>query len=267
MQRSFKPTVLLLTAGCFLAFFVFGFTDNLKGATLPPMLAEMRIHPGLGANIFFGEYLGFLVATLITGILADKFGLKLVVILAGVCMFLGVGGYSAFASVWPLSASLFVLGLGLGALELGPNAIIVSLHHERKGLYLNLMAVLHGLGSMIAPLAAGWLLGAAAFSALGVLLAAPATEGPSQVMMLSNLVRLPLIFVSGVFVPHAQMPAWGRWLAPFSPLSYCADLVRVGFGAVPYWSAGTDVLALCAFTVAFILLARWFHLRARNRAI
>jgi fucose permease len=48
--------------------------------------------------------------------------------------------------------------LGLGALELGPNAIIVALHHERKGLYLNLMAVLHGFGSLVAPLFAGWLL-------------------------------------------------------------------------------------------------------------
>jgi fucose permease len=46
----------------------------------------------------------------------------------------------------------------LGALELGSNAIIVNLPHERKGLYLNLMAVLHGLGSLIAPLFAGWLL-------------------------------------------------------------------------------------------------------------
>lgn len=158
MQRPSKTTILLLTAGCFLAFFVFGFTDNLKGATLPSMLTELNINPGVGGNVFFGEYFGFLVATLITGILADKFGLKLVVVLAGICMFLGVGGYSTFASVWLLSASLFVLGLGLGALELGPNAIIVSLHHERKGLFLNLMAVLHGLGSMIAPLVAGWLL-------------------------------------------------------------------------------------------------------------
>jgi MFS transporter, FHS family, glucose/mannose:H+ symporter len=48
--------------------------------------------------------------------------------------------------------------LGLGAIELGPNAIIVSVYHERKGLYLNLMAVLHGLGSLVAPLFAGWLL-------------------------------------------------------------------------------------------------------------
>ncbi|MBI5964298.1 MAG: MFS transporter [Chloroflexi bacterium] len=153
-----KTTVLLLTAGCFLSFFVFGFTDNLKGSTLPSMLAELNFTYGTGGNIFFGEYLGFLIATLITGILADRFGLKSVILLAGLLLGIGVSGYSLFSSAILLSGSLFVLGLGLGALELGPNAIIVSLHHERKGLYLNLMSVLHGLGSLIAPLFAGWLL-------------------------------------------------------------------------------------------------------------
>jgi len=122
------------------------------------MLAELNINYGTGGNIFFGEYLGFLIATLITGILADRFGLKSVILLAGFFLGIGVYGYSYFQSAIFLSGSLFVLGLGLGALELGPNAIIVSLHHERKGLYLNLMAVLHGLGSLIAPLFAGWLL-------------------------------------------------------------------------------------------------------------
>ncbi len=122
------------------------------------MLAELNISYGTGGNIFFGEYLGFLIATLITGILADRFGLKSVILLAGLLLGIGVSGYSFFSSAILLSGSLFVLGLGLGALELGPNAIIVTLHHERKGLYLNLMSVLHGLGSLVAPLFAGWLL-------------------------------------------------------------------------------------------------------------
>jgi ABC-2 type transport system permease protein len=119
----------------------------------------------------------------------------------------------------------------------------------------------------ILPLALGIVLGALAFAALGVLLAAPATQGPSQVMMLSNLVRLPLIFVSGVFIPLAQMPAWGRWLAPFSPLSYCADLIRAGFGEEHYWSTLTDVLALCVFIIGFMLLAARWHRRTRDRAV
>lgn len=157
MQKISKLNTLFLTAICFFAFLIFGFTDNLKGSTLPPMMAELNIDYGTGGNIFFGQYLGFLIATLITGILADKFGLKLVIVLAGLLLAIGAGGYSAFSTATLLAISMFVIGLGLGAFELGPNAIIVSLYHEQKGFYLNLMAVMHGLGSMIAPLIAGWL--------------------------------------------------------------------------------------------------------------
>jgi len=113
----------------------------------------------------------------------------------------------------------------------------------------------------------GVMLGAVAFSALGVLLSAPASDTPSQVMMLSNLVRLPIIFVSGVFIPLAQMPSWGRWLAPLSPLSYSADLVRVGFGETRYFPLWVDVAALVGFTVAFLWLAHWLHRRTRDRAL
>ncbi len=157
MPHAYKPNILLLTAVCFFAFFLFGLTDNLKGPTLPLMLAELKIDYGTGGNIFFGEYLGFLIATLITGILADRFGLKLVIVLAGIFLALGVGGYSAFKTPTLLANSLFIVGMGLGAFELGPNAVIVSLYHEQKGLYLNLMAVMHGLGSMLAPLFASLL--------------------------------------------------------------------------------------------------------------
>jgi len=117
------------------------------------------------------------------------------------------------------------------------------------------------------PLATGWLLGATAFSALGVMLASPATEAPSQIMMLSNLVRLPLIFISGVFVPHASMPAWAQWLSPLSPLSYCADLIRVGFGGEAYFPIAADVLALVGFIGASLVVARLFHARGRDRGL
>src|SRR6266542_1565187 len=153
-----KTTIFLLTAGCFLSFFVFGFTDNLKGPTLPAILADLHFSYGTGGNIFFFQYVGFLIATLITGFLADRFGLKSVVLLAGVLLAIGVGAYSSFSSAVLLSGSLFVIGLGLGAIELGANAIIVSLQHEHKGLYLDPMSVLLGLGSLVAPLFAGWLL-------------------------------------------------------------------------------------------------------------
>ncbi|MBE0672968.1 MAG: MFS transporter [Anaerolineales bacterium] len=157
-NQSAKTTILLVTAACFLSFFVFGFTDNLKGPTLPSMIRELNIDYGTSGNIFFGEYFGFVVTSLIAGILADRFGLKMILITAGLLLATGVAGYSSFSSTFLLTASLFSVGLGLGAIELGANATIVQIHPHKKGLYLNLMAVLHGLGSLVAPLFAGWLL-------------------------------------------------------------------------------------------------------------
>ncbi|PKG32386.1 ABC transporter permease, partial [Methanoregula sp.] len=57
-------------------------------------------------------------------------------------------------------------------------------------------------------LIAALLLGSFAFAALGTLLSSPATDTPSNIMMFSNLVRLPLIFVSGIFIPLSQLGDW-----------------------------------------------------------
>ncbi len=229
-----KTTVFLLTAGCFLAFFVFGFTDNLKGPTLPPMLAELNFTYGTGGNIFFGEYLGFLIATLITGFLADRFGLKSVVILAGVFLGIGISGYSTFQTAFLLSASLFVIGMGLGAIELGANAIIISLYRERKGLYLNLMAVMHGLGSLVAPLFAGLLLGIsiswrivyrwdllliASFVIIFIFLRFPKSEETTQldfrhIPQIAFKGQLPWFYAAITFYVAAEI-GMGSWLVTF----------------------------------------------------
>ena len=140
------------------------------------------------------------------------------------------------------------------------------------GLTVSLLPLILGVTATSARVAApvqlvvGLLMGATAFAALGILLAARATDTPSEVMMLSNLVRLPLIFVSGVFVPLTEMGTWGRWVAPLSPLSYCADLLRGALGEAQFFSTWLRVVALAAFTAVFLALARFLHARQRRRA-
>ena len=108
-------------------------------------------------------------------------------------------------------------------------------------------------------LVAGIVLGALSFASLGVLLAAPPASSPSNIMLLSNLVRLPLLFVSGVFVPIAQMPPWARWVAPISPLSYAGDLIRSAFGQAAYFPAWLSIATLAAFTAALFWGSCHFH--------
>lgn len=122
--------------------------------------------------------------------------------------------------------------------------------------------------TIVLPLifACGIVLGALAFSALGILIASRATDTPSEIMMLANLVRLPLIFISGVFVPLPEMPEWGRNIAPLSPLSYAADLIRIGMGGTGYFPPWLDVSALIAFACALLFFAHRLHRRAQRAA-
>jgi len=118
-----------------------------------------------------------------------------------------------------------------------------------------------------ASLAAGIILGALSFASLGVLLAAPPASSPSNIMLLSNLVRLPLLFVSGIFLPIARMPAWARWIAPISPLSYASDLIRGGFGQETYFPAWLNLTMLIAFTGVLTWCACRFHRRWRAKGL
>ena len=81
-----------MTIGAFFAFFVFGFSDNLKGPVLPALLQDLRFNYSLGGTILLGAYIGFMAASLTTGFLAEIAGQKAVLVLAGVCLAVGVAG-------------------------------------------------------------------------------------------------------------------------------------------------------------------------------
>jgi len=120
--------------------------------------------------------------------------------------------------------------------------------------------VFTGTGVANVPLLiTGIILGALAFASLGVLLAAPPASSPSNIMLLSNVVRLPLLFVSGIFVPISQMPAWARCVAPFSPLSYASALIRAAFGRPAFFPAWISIAMLLLFTLVLFLAACKFH--------
>jgi len=116
-------------------------------------------------------------------------------------------------------------------------------------------------------LSAGIILGAVSFSSLGILLAAPPASSPSNIMLLSNLVRLPLLFVSGIFLPIQDMPVWARWIAPVSPLSYAGDLIRAGFGQKPYFSLWLSMVMLVLFTAVMMAGAYIFHRKWKAKGL
>jgi ABC-2 type transport system permease protein len=72
--------------------------------------------------------------------------------------------------------------------------------------------------------------------------------------MYSNLVRLPLIFVSGIFIPLSQLGDWA-WTNELSPLTYLVDLFHNALTGDAVFSPAADAGALLVICLVFILLA------------
>ena len=141
------------------------------------------------------------------------------------------------------------------------------------GTCISLVPVLLGLVLTDASVASvpllvtGIMMSGLSFASLGVLLAAPPASSPSNIMLLSNLVRLPLLFVSGVFLPIGQMPLWAQWIAPLSPLSYSNAVIRSAFGHSAFFPVGMSLLMLVLFTGGFFLASCKFHSMWRAKGL
>ncbi|MCQ8903936.1 MAG: ABC transporter permease [Methanothrix sp.] len=108
----------------------------------------------------------------------------------------------------------------------------------------------------------GMLLATFCFASLSILLSVyPPTDVPATVMMLSSLVRFPMVFISGVFVPVDQLPGWGRAISSVSPLTYFVDLARYSISGISYYSAPVDLAVMTVFAVVFLVVAIKLHER------
>jgi len=104
----------------------------------------------------------------------------------------------------------------------------------------------------IGLLGLGFVLGAVAFAALGTLLASPTTDNPSNIMMLSSLVRLPLMFISGIFIPLSQLTGPFFLLTSLSPLTYLVDLFHAALNGNAVYPPWIDALVLLFVILLFV---------------
>jgi ABC-2 type transport system permease protein len=146
----------------------------------------------------------------------------------------------------------------------------ISLHSLVFG--ESLSGFLYSLGIACLPLAVGviifstpivnapvlvisMILTAFCFATLGTLFAAYPTENVGEVMSMLNTVRLPLIFISGVFIPISAMPQIGQGIALISPLTYGNDMIEFAYTGKSLFSPMLDIVMLLAFILIFQIAA------------
>ncbi len=104
--------------------------------------------------------------------------------------------------------------------------------------------------------------GAAAFCALGFAITSVIPSADASLPIV-NVIILPLLFLSGVFIPLVNPPAWMLWAGRIFPVRHFLSGMQAGFLGAPFnW---TDVLVVAAWGLAGLLFAiRFFRWEPRT---
>jgi len=148
---------------------------------------------------------------------------------------------------YPVSISIIVLGDVIAGALFG---LLISAIVGLFGILLIPITV-----TSLALIVLAFILGNLCFSGLGVLLSSPGGKAPANIMMLAALVRFPLIFVSGIFIPLSQMTGAAKYIAYGSPLTYLVDALNHSMGQAYAFSWWTDLLVLMGFMAMFVVVA------------
>ena len=140
------------------------------------------------------------------------------------------------------------------------------------GIVISLVPILVGLiagASIHHPfvLAARVVLAALCFSSLALIFSFPPTSSPATIMMLSSLVKFPLVFISGVFMPVKGLPAWAKIIASLSPLTYFTEIARYCIGGTSHYPLSVSFLLLLMFTILFWTAAVILHKRTLPKRV
>ena len=142
----------ITTTAYYLAFILLGLTVAADGPALLKLAAHTSSTLDQISLIFFFGSLGYLVGSYIGGRIYDlvpghRF-MSSVLILLGVSIALVpvISSRPAFFTV------ILILGLAKGALDVGCNTLLLWVHNETVGPYMNGLHAFFGLGSFIAPL-------------------------------------------------------------------------------------------------------------------
>jgi len=238
---------------------IYGMVLAVLGPLLPSITKTFGLSIAQTGMIFSADFFGFVVFTLFSGFLGDKYGKKkiLVIILFGAVISLFLLGLSSGFGM--MLILMFFIGGCCGCLESLASAILVDINPSKESFYVNASQIFFGIGSVLAPFLAGralvngipWkliyvVLSVLFFVIFVILLTVKAGNTPSAVTINLNLVRtiitnrkIQLLFACMFCYSGAETCSWG-WISTFLEK-------EAGFSVM--W-ASSAVSVLWAFIVA-----------------
>ncbi|RLG84144.1 MAG: ABC transporter permease [Thermoprotei archaeon] len=142
----------------------------------------------------------------------------------------------------PVTVEMIVLGESIASSLLG---ILISL-------VLVGIGFLFGMEANLLILVPSLVIASFCYSFLGLIFSSIPSDVPADAIMLASAVRLPLIFISGVFIPVSSLPTYLLGAAFLSPLTYFVDMANFSYYGVSLLPPALDAAMLIVFTLAFL---------------
>lgn len=139
---------------------VLGFMMNLRGVLIPSIKEEFGVSYSDIGTMFFIADLGYMVATFFGGVLGQKVGLKRVLVFGFAITIVGIVGLNFANSFVILILLLFLITAGTGCFDICANSLGARIFIANAAIMMNLLHGFFGVGSIVSPKYAGWLLSA-----------------------------------------------------------------------------------------------------------
>jgi len=246
---------LIITFGYYAAFIALGLTTASLGPTLQNLADNTHSKLNEVSYLFTARSLGYLIGSLLGGRLYDRIKGHRVAGAVLLVMALTLALAPFIPVLWLLTFDLLILGIGEGALDVGGNTLLVWLHRDKVGPFMNGLHFFFGVGAFLSPVIIAQAilhLGSFAwgYGILAVLVVIPAlwlpplpspvsqaqSEGRAPDRINYLLVGLIALFF---FLYVGAESSYGGWIFTYATALKLADVTRAAYLTSAFWGALT----------------------------
>jgi len=142
---------LVKTAAYYAAFIILGLTGAVIGPTLPRLAEHTHTQLNQISFLFPASAFGYLLGSLLAGRLYDRLSghrvlVTVLLVVAGALTLTPLA-----SSIWVLTGILLVLNICTGSIDVGGNTLLVWVHRDKVGPFMNALHFFFGVGAFLSP--------------------------------------------------------------------------------------------------------------------
>jgi fucose permease len=139
------------TYACYASFLALGMSATILGPAYEALAARFSIKVNEAGIFTAVQFAGVTASVLFWGWLLERVNARIVLTLGVGLLGLGLCALAAAQTLPVAILSILLLGVGFGAIDVGPNTVVAALNPEKGGVAVNALNVFFGFGAIVSP--------------------------------------------------------------------------------------------------------------------